>query len=361
MQIGSRTTSVLSASLIVAALLTSGCSNDAEPVSSIEVASKGAQGAALSPTGEWAAIGAIHQGGSLWRTNTSERLFNWNHRQDEKTTIVAADFSPDGTWAITADPHTLVLWNVATGQPLRFWTSPGEVLSVALSNSTSNGVYALLGLSDHSAVIFNVDKGRISRTFSHQGRVRSVDLSDDMRYALTGSEDFSGVELDQETGEEVTRIDHGSAILWDVRTGKEVSRVTHADDVKIVSLSPDGKRAFSAGNYDKALVWNTEDGSLIDELPIWSELFKRGLRFTSARFSESGKQLLTGRPDQLVQLWDIQTGQPSGENIKEAKRWRMPKRKAWKPTSASVIALSFNENDGGYRAVASNGFIHTLK
>lgn len=316
----------------------SGCSPNADPSASTEVASKGAQGAALSPTGEWAVIGAIHQGGSLWRTRDGERLFNWNHRKGEKSTILAADFSPDGTWAITADLHTLVLWNVATGQPLRFWTSPGEVLSVALSNTTNNGIYALLGLSDHSAVIFNVDKGRISRTFSHAGRVRSVDISDDLQFALTGSEDYT-------------------AVLWDVKTGKALHRIQHNDDVQMVTLSANGQRAFSAGKYDKALVWRTDNGNVVGELPVSAELMRRGLRFTSARFNKTGNKLLTGRPDQIVQLWDIN----SDGSIVLNKRWKLPKRDAWKPTNAAVLAVSFDKTGGTYHAIASNGFVHTLK
>jgi len=324
--------------LLILGLSLSGCSPNAGPSASIEVASKGAQGAALSSTGEWAAIGAIHQGGSLWRTRDGERLFNWNHRENEKSTILAADFSPDGTWAITADLHTLVLWNVASGQPLRFWTSPGEVLSVALSNTTNNGIYALLGLSDHTAVIFNVDKGRISRTFNHKGRVRSVDLSDDLQFALTGSEDYTSV-------------------LWDVKTGKALHRTQHQDDVQMVTLSANGQRAFSAAKYDKALVWRTDNGNLVGEIPISTELMRRGLRFTSARFNKSGSKLITGRPDQIVQLWDIN----SDGSIVLNKRWKLPKRDAWKPSSAAVLAVSFGEAGGTYRAIASNGFVHTLK
>ncbi len=332
------TRTLLASTLVLSTLWLGGCAKESKPTSSLEVASKGAQGAAISADGDWAAIGSVHQGGSLWKISTRERLFNWNHRKDEQTTILSADFSPDGKWAITAGPHTLVLWNVETGQPLRFWTSPGEVLSVALSNSTRSGIYALLGLSDHSAVIFNVDKGRISRTFNHQGRVRSVDLSDDLSVALTGSEDQSSV-------------------LWDVKTGEALHRQEHQNDVQIVALSPNGQRAFSAGKYDKALVWNTSDGKLINEVPIPNELLIRGLRFTSARFNETGSQLLTGKPDQTVQLWKVAA---NGE-ITESKRWRLPKRDAWKPTGAAVVALSFDESAGTYHAVASNGFIHTLK
>lgn len=318
--------------ICLGALITlGGCTDEGKPSASIEVASKGAQGAALSNDGQWAAIGAIHQGGSLWRTDDGERLYNWNHRQGERTTIVAADFSPDGRWAMTADVHTLVLWSMENGQAARFWTAPGEVLSVALS---PNGNFALLGLSDHSAVLFDVKRGGVRRTFNHQNRVRSVDLSDDAKLALTGSEDYS-------------------AVLWDVASGKELHRIKHEDDVQMVALSADGSRAMSMGKYDKALVWDTASGEITGEVPLRSELLRRGMRFTAARFSSDGSRLLTGRPDQVVQLWDTSA-------MKQLARWRLPKRDAWKPTSAAVISVAFGPGNS-YYAVASNGFIHRLQ
>ena len=307
------------------------CSQDNTPSRSFEVASKGAQGAALSEDGRWAAIGAIHQGGSLWRTNDGERLFNWNHKQDEKTTIVAVDFSPDGQWALTADPHTLVLWNLENGRAARFWSAPGDVLSVALS---PGGRFALLGMSDHTAVIFDVVRGGIRRTFHHQNRVRSVDFNADASLAITGSEDFS-------------------AVVWDVASGKELQRIQHQDDVQMVRLSADGSRALSAAKYDKALVWSTRTGKALGEVPLRSELLRRGMRFTAARFSDDGRQLLTGRPDQVVQLWDT-------DKMTQLARWRLPKRDAWKPTSAAVLAVGYDKQPGRYFAVASNGFVHRL-
>ncbi|TQV82736.1 hypothetical protein FKG94_07240 [Exilibacterium tricleocarpae] len=322
-----------------------GCDNDTKPSDSFEVAAKGIHGAALSGDGRYAAIGSIHHGGSLWSTGDGERQFNWNHRPDETTTIISADFSPNGEFALTAAPHTLVLWSLRPpqaggaqpGQPERFWTSPGEVLSIALTN---RGRYALLGLADHSAVLFDVINGGIQRTLNHRSRVRSVDLSEDGRYALTGSEDYT-------------------AVFWDLQAGPDgtatevLQRVQHQDDVQLVALSPDGKLALSAAKYDKAVLWDTRSGDTVGTIPLAAEGLRRGIRFTAARFSSDGRQLITGRPDQVVQLW-------STASLRELARWKLPKRDAWKPTSAAVVAVSFSDGEGQYYAVSSNGFVHRL-
>lgn len=307
------------------------CEEEVKPSRSIEVASIGAQGGAISDDGSYAIIGSVHQGGSLWRLNDGERLYNWNHHQDQFTSITCADFSPDGNWALTADAHTLVLWDMQDGSAFRFWTAPGEVLSVALS---LNGNYALLGLSDYSAVLFDVKRGGIRRTFRHQGRVRSVALSDDGRLALTGSEDYT-------------------AVLWDVSSGNALHSIKHNDDVQMVALSPDGKRALSAAKYDKAVVWDTATGQAIGNIPLSSEKLRRGVRFTAARFNADGRLLLTGLPDRVVQLWD-------STSMKELGAWTLPKRDAWKPTGAAVIAVGFAKQDHRYFAIASNGLVHQL-
>lgn len=314
--------------LVSIALL--GCSQPPGPESSFEVAAIGAQNAALSDDGQYAFIGSVHHGGSLWRLRDGERLYNWNHKSGENSVVIAADFSPDGRYAMTADRHTLVLWNVETGQGERFWTAPGEVLSIALSE---NGDYALLGLSDFRAVLFRAKIGGIQRTFDHSNRVRSVSLSKNGRLALTGSEDYS-------------------AALWDVSSGKQLQLWQHNDDVQIVALSPNGKRAFTMAKYDTASLWDSQSGKKITDLKINSERLKRGLRYTSASFNETGKQLITGRPDRIVQLWDAKTGQA-------VKVWQLPKRDAWRPTQAAVLAAGFNRS--GFSAIASNGFVHQLK
>ncbi|MFL0803569.1 MAG: hypothetical protein K6L81_07610 [Agarilytica sp.] len=311
--------------------LLSSCDRTAPPSSSIEVAVKGIHGAAISDNGEYSVIGSIHHGGSFWQHDSQERLYNWNHKENELSTIVAADFSHQGKWVLTANPFNLVLWDTDSGKGERFWTAPGEILDAELG---PNGNMALLGLSDHTAVIFNVKRGGILRTLQHSNRVRSVDLSRDGKLALTGSEDFT-------------------AVLWDVTSGEKLKTIKHEDDVQLVKISPDGTLALSVSKYDKALLWDTLSGKSIGEVPLASERLKRGVRFTSARFSDDASLLITGRPDQIIELWDTAT-------LSIINRWKAPKRSAWKPTSAAIVDVGFTKDQQGFWAIASNGYIHKL-
>ena len=316
--------------LLLTVMLVS-CGGGKPPTYSIEVAAVGAQGGSFSGNGDLGVVGSVHHGGSLWRIKDGARLYNWNHYEGEYTSVVAADFSPDGQWALTADSHTLVLWETKGGTALRFWTAPGEVLAIALS---AEGNYALLGLADNTAVVFDVKRGGVKRTFHHRGRVHAVDLSNDGRLALTGSEDHT-------------------AILWDMNTAQALHRVAHQEPVQLALLSANGKRAFTSAKYDRSVIWKTDSGEIIGALPLPPEKIKRGVRYTAAKFSPEGGFLLTGLPDRTVQLWDA-------SNLTEVGRWELPKRDPWKPTSASVLALTFSDHTNRFYALASNGFVHQL-
>lgn len=308
------------------------CDQGKAPEETKEYAVKGFYGASLSDDGQFAAVGSIHHGGSLWQTSKGERLFNWNHKEGQNANIIATGFSPEGRFALTADHQTMVLWNTETGAADTFWAAPNEVLDLDLS---SNGNYALLGLGDYTAVIFDVKRGGVQRTFYHQNRVSAVALSNDGRFALTGSDD-------------------SSAKLWDIKTGKQLQQFDHEDQVVTVALTSKGDKALTIAKYDKAAIWDTATGKLLDTLPLKPTAIKRGQTFTSARFSDDGKLLLTGNSDRTVQLWDVKT-------LKPLAQWTVPKRDPWKPTSAAILAVSFGPGNKQFFAIASNGFAHRLK
>jgi len=312
--------------------LLSACELSSPPLNSLEVASKGIHAAALSDDGQHALIGSIYHGGSLWNIADSERLYNWNHTNEEPSSLVAADFSNDGRWALSADNHTLVLWDVTSGKAERYWVAPGEILDAKLG---PNADTALLGLDNNTAVIFDIRKGGIKSTFIHQSRVRSVDYSRDGRYALTGSEDYT-------------------ASLWDTHSSEKLFTFKHNDDVQLVKLSPDGSLALTVSKYDKALLWETKEGKVLNEIPLSAQHLRSGTRYISAQFSNDSKYLLTGRPDRLAELWKT-------DDLSRLARWKVPKRQAWKPTSSAVIAVSFSTEANTFFAVTSNGFVHKLR
>lgn len=309
-----------------------GCSEKAHPpAGQIKVATAGIYAGTLDDRGNYAVIGSMHHGISYWRLSDEERLFNWSHKAATDTILAAADTSPDGNWALTADTNTLVLWDTKTGEASRYWQAPGEISSVQLS---SGGNKALLGLADHTAVIFDVRRGGIIHTFNHKDRVHSVSLDDKGLIAATGSADYT-------------------AVTWDLQNNKHFVRMRHNDEVQLVVLSPDGSLVLSVSQYDKAIIWRSRDGQVVGEIPLKAGRVKRGLSFTSARFSPDNQFLLAGQTDQTISLWHL-------NDLKSPTIWKLGQRRLWKPAGAAVIDVAFSEEQGKFYAIASNGLVFKL-
>lgn len=301
------------------------------PVDRLEVAAVGMTAGALSDRGDHLIAGSLYHGISYWRLSDGERLFDWSHKAGADTTLIAADFAPDGTWALTADVHTLALWDTRSGAAPRYWRAPGDILAVQLSRA---GNHALLGLSDHTAVLFDVRRGGVMRTLNHNNRVHSVSLSDDGKIAATGSEDYT-------------------AATWDLENNQPLAKMRHNDEVQLVVLSADGTLVLSVSKYDKAVIWNSTNGEIIAEIPLAASRVKRGLRFTAARFSHDNQYLLTGQTNQIVTLWPL-------ADLSKRTSWKVAKRKLWKPTGAAILDVAFTDDANTFYALASNGFAFRL-
>ncbi|MGB5324186.1 MAG: hypothetical protein WBN40_02015 [Pseudomonadales bacterium] len=301
------------------------------PEQSQTMAVQGLYSATFSKDAKLAIVGSINHGGSLWNFPANERKFNWNHKQGEFSQIIASAFSPDNAFALTAKPQTMVLWDLQSGAAVSYWTAPSEILDVDL---LPNGDLALLGLVDHSAALFDVKNGGVRQVFYHDARVNSVAYDSNTARVLSGSDDFS-------------------ARLWSASTGTELRRWEHADEVQLVEFSPDGKLAFTMAKYDKAAVWDTETGQLVNRIPLFASALRRGQTYTAAAFSIDGAQLLTGTANREIQLWDV-------SSMQRIKRWRMPRRHPTSPSTAAVLALAFGPQ-GNYLAITSDGMAYRMR
>jgi WD40 repeat protein len=319
--------------LVLILILASGCGNSVlEPSSHTSLTKGSIYAGAIDDKGAAVVVGSIHHGISYWRLTDSERLYDWKHIEGVDTELAAADFSPDGEWIVTADKNTLALWSTATGEGLRYWQAPGEILSVQLTN---NGDRALVGLSDQTAVLFDVRQGGILSTLRHSGPVRSIALDPSGDTAATASEDRT-------------------AVSWDMRTNKRLAAVRHSEEVQLSAISADGELVLSVSKYDKAIIWRSSDGAVVAEIPLKAGRLKRGLRFTSARFSADKRFLLTGQTDQTVSLWRL-------DDLKNPTSWKVETRRLWKPMGAAIIDVAFTPNEDEFLALASNGILFRLK
>lgn len=305
--------------LMVSMLL--GCGD--KPSKQLETTAQGAYSVSLSPDGQFALVGSILHGGSLWNLKKGERLYNWNHAQGSYSKIVATAFSTDSQFALTAESKRFVMWEVATGRAAGFWPAEGGVLAMALSD---NGRYALVGQENYQAMYIDTATGSILSKLNHSGDINSVGISADGLVGITGGED-------------------GIVRVWDLPEGKETFAYQLGDDVSAVAISNDGKLAFGSLYYGKGKIWETKTGKQV------SEIGHHRTTITRARFSQDNKQLLTGFTARRIVLWNVK----SGNNKKE---WRADAPFFWRPSGLVITDLTFGKKSGQVISAFSNGLIY---
>ena len=304
------------------------CSAEA-PVRTAQYAVQGLYSADLSNDGSYALIGSIEHGGSYWKTSVNERRYSWNHAQGEYSALSSVDISPNGEYAATGGARTLVLWRTVNGQADGYWTTPGDIQSLKL---TQNGDYALLGLDDQTARYFEIKRGGILQTLRTGATVRAVDVTQDGRLGITG-DDLSKV------------------IVWDLQTGQKKFEWELSNRISTVTLSADGKYAFAAAQLGNAKIWSLVNGRELTAVDT-GKLEYRNVTISKAVFSQDNRQLLTGQVTGKVSLLQVSTGQA-------VKEWQVHKVRK-RPSGASVIALAFGLSNR-YYAVGSNGYLNVLE
>lgn len=309
----------------------SACSPKNVPSSSYSHATQGIYSAALSSNGDVLAIGSVNHGGSFWRTNDNERLYNWNHKSKSYSQITHLVFSEDQQFAVTAEPQSIVRWNTHTGEGDALWTTFSEILDIDVFHG---GRWAIIGLEDHTAVLFDLDNGGVKEIFNHDDQVNTVAVNSEKNWFATGSNDFT-------------------VKLWSTENTAPLKIFQHEQSVQIVEFNQDASLLFSMAQYDGATIWNTETGEAVWQLPLGKFSTRRGSLLKSARFSKDSQFLLTGTSDRKIQLWDLNKKQL-------AKEWIAPKRNKLAPQGAAVLALSFSD-EGSYAAVTSDGVRHVLR
>ncbi len=315
---------ILSLLLTSSIFLLSGCDDAKAPHSMTRLSLQGAYSFSFSPDGRDVMVGSLHHGGSLWTTKPAERLYDWNHKDGTYSSITSSAFSPDGRFVVTTDTRTIVLWQRDSGEAVWFWNAPGDIHDIAL---TPNGDFALLGMADYTATLFDIKNGGIRIRLPHDGIVYSVSLSRDGVMAATGSDDLH-------------------ARLWNLTDGKLLHSLKHGNQVRTVELSSDGRYLFTSAMNDRGKIWDAASGRLIKEIA-----HTRG-HYSAARFSNDGRQLLTGNTSGQIELWNVNDGT-------RQQRWRAASESTL--GSRAVLVEDVVIVADGAMAAGANGLLYLLK
>jgi WD40 repeat protein len=382
--------------IYIATVFLSACQPMGEPpVKQVEHAQGGAFAAEVSASGNYAVVSSLYHGVALWDLNSQGLKFQWSHNIEaqpltfdagESTPIMsnenfifAADISDNDSHAVLADKHNFSLWDMSSGENLGFWqvrkskvrinqnndssawvnrnnpasdepkASQIEIIdpvkcidvdaaaneqchiigSIRAINVSNDGNHLVIGKSNGMVTHITVNSGRRLEFLGHQSNlldendepiqinnaINGLDMSPNGRYVLTGSSD-------------------GNAYLWDSKSGQALHQFRHSSRVTFVALDPKARYAFTADSKKQSRIWDLKTGKAISNL----DYINRQEIFSSARFSDNGKWLLTGAPTRQLTLWDVKTG-------KQLQQWLVTPRKGSRPQSAVVYSASFINNE----------------
>jgi len=308
--------------------------------------------AAFSPdgkhilTGSWRSL-------NLWDTTTGREIKTEAQFLGYADEGYSAVFSPDGRLVVTATSRgAIVIWDMAEGRKKAEWQSNAGVVAISpdgkfvLSGSRPEQSPGILGL-------WNITTGKqVWSIEGHRTGIHSLTFSPDGKYALSASRD-------------------GTVKLWDIEAKKEVKVFKGIDDDmrEAATFSPDGRYVLSVGeriNYvSTSRLWNVKSGEQVRifewcvpslafspdgkhvicnreifEVETGKEIMKlEGLDARSLAYSPDGKYILSGGFEDILQLWDAQTGK---------KKWELPLQSQWiedvafSPDGKYVLSASYN-------------------
>jgi WD40 repeat protein len=199
--------------------------------------------------------------------------------------LEALALSPDGTLAASAGVDgTLRLWDVRKGtEQARLAGFSGAPRSLAFS---SDGKRLLLGstyrVGDKPIWLFDVEKRQA--LWASKGPTEAV----------------IGVAFLPGDREVVSASANGDLILWDLKAGKVLSRMNHGATLHDLAVSPDGKRALTAGFGDrKVKLWELETGRLVESFDGHVSAV------LGVGFSADGKQAVSCDAVACVRVWKL--------------------------------------------------------
>ncbi|GIU53775.1 WD40 repeat domain-containing protein [Shewanella sp. KT0246] len=239
--------------------------------------------ASLSEDAQLALVSTASNGVQLWDLSQAALKYRWQHSADSNATdnnVFDTALSANAQYAATLTTDSLAIWDVATGKSVGWWSLPASAQSVAIANNAQT----LVGLVDGSVMSFSPEKSLI-KFLGHQERVSSVSISANGQLALSGSND-------------------GSVILWQAQTGQPVHQWQLESRIGKVNLSQNGKLCFASDITGNGAIYHSDTGDTLSTLAI----NRRQMTFSSARFIEQDKILITGSPSKEIILWQTQTG-----------------------------------------------------
>lgn len=312
----------LGVAMAIAGMLV-GCAD--RPASVVTLGDQGALAVSIGAAADRALAGTLNHGALLWDLNSGQLMASLSHNTDQTAVVVATALSADGRFAISAERHNLIRWDLSSREETGHWGTRGVIRSVAIDD---RGQRILAGLSTQSAWLIDASGAVAPAIIPHATAVGVVALSADGRIGVTGSDD-------------------GMLRVWDLDSGTTLWRWSFNASVASIALSPDGLTLFAAPFHGPGMIWRLQDGEVLVE-----RLGKPRRSMISARFSEDSQQLLTGSPSGELILWSV----TNGERVQS---WQAPRPTHIRPAAKVLMDVAFVPGGQAVTAATSGGQVLT--
>jgi WD40 repeat protein len=330
------------AALCAITLLLTGCTTERNSDEQWLHSELGSYASAFSPDGKYVLVGDTDLPAKLWDLEANKIVHSWQNVPDEAGTTTAVGFSGNSKVAATSEQDVIVLWDVATGEPLTRLSFPVKIKSLALSEQ---GDYLFMALYDRTAVYFDVIGNRVVRIFEHDGKavnspinqlINAVAISPSGKYGLTGGDDQT-------------------ARLWEFESGKLLRTWKHGNSVSIVSFYPKGGYVLTGAGNDQTHFWNMKTGEKRYTLRMSSWPKDRPLpdfpvfqtTISAVDYSPDYRYMVTGHSSREICLWAVASGDKQD-------CWQVARKQALRP-GVVLQAVSFSQDGRAVYSEAGNG------
>ena len=217
--------------------------------------------------------------------------------------VASARFSPDGRRVVTSSwDNTARIWNIVGPRAeVKLVGHAGYVNDAVFS--PGDGRYVATAGRDNQAILWDSGTGKLIARFGgdrgHRGAVTSVAFDAASRRLVTASQDRTAKIWDVQTPRVLLTLG-GALRPGDSPTPVAAPRIRpHTHTVLCAQFSPDGKRVLTAGEDNRAILWDATTGSPILQLQGHTAAV------TSVCFSVNGRRAITGSRDGTAKLWEL--------------------------------------------------------
>ncbi|MCI0747857.1 MAG: protein kinase, partial [Verrucomicrobia subdivision 3 bacterium] len=265
---------------------------------------------AFSLDGKLIATGSEDATAVVWHADTGQPL---TAPLVHSNTVRAIAFAPDGKWLVSGSGNFACIWDVETNR------EPRHILN--LSNTahsvqiTSDGKRILTACAPGLAETWDAATGKRLKSMGFGYAADRTPQSVSVVAAGAGAAD--GAKYNAEFSPEEGRLAFGGSAnhgrISSARSGEPITSLRHRANVNGIRFSPDGWLVVTASSDTTARVWDAESGRAASE-----PLYHSG-SVISAEFSPNAQQVLTvSDGGEAAYIWEIRRGQPAGVELPHA-------------------------------------------